>query len=137
MGIGVFVSGIFLLSIATALYANDIASIYSIVLLAFIGAFLGDHVGYFVGRYAEHRIWNIQAIEKFRGRIEKVLTMLERSTPLTVCAGRMTPAIRSFTPLVAGLSGVSPLKFSLCDLLACSIWATGLYLLVNGISAFA
>ncbi len=135
VGIGVFVSGIFLLSTATVLYANDVSGIWPIVSLAFAGAIAGDHLGYFIGRFAGHHIWDWKFIERFKPRIEKVFSMIEKSTPVTICAGRLTPPIRSFTPLVAGLSGVSPLKFSLCDLLACTIWATGLYLLVTGISS--
>ena len=137
IGIGVFISGIFLLTTATVMYANNLAGIGPIVALAFLGALAGDHLGYLIGRFAGHHIRDWHFIHRFRPRIEKAIAMVEKSAPVTVCVGRLSPPIRSFTPMVAGISGVSQLKFSLCDLLACSLWATGLFLLVTGISSLA
>jgi len=42
-------------------------------------------------------------------------------------------AIRSFTPLLTGISGMSRLRYSLIDTLACALWSAGLGLLVIGL----
>lgn len=132
--VGIFVSGIFLLSAATLLYSTGTSSIYEILPLAFLGATMGDHTGYFLGRYVGDRFWTAPVLRRYESRKHKVHDLLEKSAPLALCVGRLTPAIRSITPIVAGISGLTPLKFLAFDLLACSIWATGLYLLVTGLS---
>ena len=132
--IGIFVSGIFLLSTATLLYSTGNSPIIEIVPLAFLGAMAGDHTGYFLGRFVGDRFWKAPILRRYEERKHKVHDLLEKSAPLAICVGRLTPAIRSITPIVAGISGLSPTRFLAFDILACSIWATGLYLLVTGLS---
>lgn len=134
--VGIFVSGIFLLSAATLLYSTGTSSIYEILPLAFLGAVMGDHTGYILGRFVGDRFWKAPVLNKYEHRKHQVHDLLEKSAPLAICIGRLTPAIRSITPIVAGVSGIKPLRFLAFDLLACSIWATGLYLLVTGLSQF-
>ncbi len=133
-GIGIFVSGIFLLSLASLLYTSATVELPIIVGLAFAGAMLGDQTGYLLGRLAGHRFWDHRLLAKYQGRKDRIHALLEKSAPLAVIGGRLTPALRSITPIVAGISGLPPAKFIAYDALACTIWATGLYLLVTGIA---
>lgn len=132
--VGIFVSGLILLSAATLLYSTGTSNIYEIVPLAIAGAVMGDHTGYFLGKYVGDRFWKAPVLRRYEHRKHQVHDLLEKSAPLAICVGRLTPAIRSITPIVAGVSGLSPLRFLAFDLLACGIWATGLYLLVTGLS---
>ncbi|MBO6564329.1 MAG: DedA family protein [Pseudomonadales bacterium] len=132
--IGIFVSGVFLLSTATLLYSTGNSTIVEIVPLAFLGAMAGDHTGYFLGRIIGDRFWRAPIMRRYEKRKYKVHDLLEKSAPLAICAGRLTPALRSITPIVAGISGLSPTRFLAFDILACAIWATGLYLLVTSLS---
>jgi membrane-associated protein len=131
--IGIFVSGLILLSTATLLYSSGNNTLLEIVPLAFLGAVAGDHTGYVLGRLAGDRFWKAPVLQRFEHRKHRAHHLLEKSAPLAICIGRLTPAIRSITPIVAGVSGLSPARFLAFDLLACSIWATGLYFLVTQI----
>ncbi len=131
--VGIFVSGLVLLSTATLLYSSGNGTPLEIVPLAFLGAVAGDHTGYVLGRLAGDRFWKAPILRRYENRKHRVNDLLEKSAPLAICVGRLTPAIRSITPIVAGMSGLSPARFLAFDLLACSIWATGLYLLVTQI----
>ena len=51
VGIGLFVSGAILLSVCTLLYSQNIVSLYQMLPLAFLGAALADHMGFFLGRW--------------------------------------------------------------------------------------
>ena len=53
-----------------------------------------------------------------------------------ILIGRFVPAIRSLVPMMVGGSGISKLKFSLVDILACALWSAGLALLVVGLEIF-
>lgn len=133
-GIGLFISGVFLLSTTTVLYTAEPASLSAILMLAFSGALLGDHSGYLVGRLLGERVWHMAWLknrEKTRSRVQRQLV---KSAPVTICAGRFIPLLRSVTPIVAGVSGMSWRKFLACDVLACAIWATGLYLILTNLA---
>ena len=51
IGIGLFVSGVFLLGIASYLLSQEIISSTQLAITAAGGAILGDHVGFFFGRF--------------------------------------------------------------------------------------
>lgn len=132
-GIGLFVSGVFLLSTTTLLYTTGSASLSVILALGFFGALLGDHSGYVVGRLWGVRVWEISWLRNREETRTRIQTKLERSAPMTLCVGRLVPLLRSMTPIVAGVTGMSWRKFLVCDLLACTIWASGLYLILKNL----
>ena len=131
--VGIFVSGLILLSTATLLYSTGNSTILEIVPLAFFGAMAGDHTGYFLGRFVGDKFWKAPILRRYEQRKHQVHQLLEKSAPFAICMGRLTPALRSITPIVAGVSGLSPARFLAFDLLACTIWAAGLCLLVTQI----
>lgn len=133
-GIGLFVSGVFLLSTTTLLYTAESASLSMILMLAFTGALLGDHSGYLVGRHLGERVWHTAWFKNREQSRSRIQTRLVKSAPLTICAGRFIPLLRSLTPIVAGVSGMSWRKFLACDVLACAIWASGLYLILSNLA---
>jgi membrane-associated protein len=133
-GIGLFISGVFLLSTTTLLYTAESASLTTILMLAFTGALLGDHSGYLVGRLLGERVWHMSWLKSREQTRSRVQTQLVKSAPLTICVGRFIPLLRSLTPIVAGVSGMSWRKFLACDVLACTIWASGLYLILTNLA---
>lgn len=135
--IGIFVSGIFLLTTATLLYTSGTTPIEIIVPLAFLGAFCGDMSGYLLGRYFGPEFWKLPMIRRYADRRTRIEDLMRRSAPIALVVGRLTPAIRSITPIVAGMSGMSVRTYLACDTLACTLWASGLFALVTGISFLA
>jgi membrane-associated protein len=136
-GIGLFVSGVFLLSTTTLLYTTGSASLTAILVLGFSGALLGDYSGFMVGRLLGGRVWHISWLKNREQTRSKVQAQLESSAPMTICVGRLIPLLRSLTPVVAGVSGMSWRKFLACDVLACTIWASGLYLILTNLPRFS
>ena len=132
-GIGLFVSGAILLSAATYLYSSNDFPPTSIVAAAFIGAIVGDHLGYFIGRSAEPLITNSKWVKKHHSVAERITGGLQRSSLLAICVGRLFPVARSLTPAMAGAAGLSRIRFHLFDTIACTIWSAGLALLVVGL----
>lgn len=132
--IGIFVSGIFLLGTATLLYTSGSADIALIVTLAYTGALAGDVSGYFVGRLMGHQLDALAVMKKYRERRAKIARLIERLGPFAICIGRLTPAIRSITPIVVGMSDMPFRRYMPWELLALSIWASGLFLIVTSIA---
>jgi membrane-associated protein len=141
IGIGLFVSGIFLLSTCSLIYLQGDTSLFLIAALALGGAMAGDHTGYFVGLKAGPALWRIRwvrkRIVKRKNAYRRFTRIMLRSAPWAICVGRLTPAIRSVTPALAGVSGIKSGQFFIFDLLACSIWAAGLSILILGIDTLA
>ena len=134
--VGLFVSGVFLLTIVSLIYAQGEFPLLTLVSLAFLGAFIGDQVGFFVGKagapFLWKRRWVRKQLVKRKNSYRKFRRLLLTAAPAAICLGRLSPPIRSLSPVIAGLSGLRPLVFLLCDLLACALWASGLALLAYG-----
>jgi len=56
IGIGLFVSGVFLLGVASYLLSQELISGTQLAISAAAGAMLGDHVGFFFGRFLGPRL---------------------------------------------------------------------------------
>jgi membrane-associated protein len=132
-GIGLFISGAILLSICTVLFTQDIATLQQMLPLAFLGATIADHSGYYLGRWIGPGFHNTEFVIKRKAIFDKTEAMLVRHGEMAIIIGRLMTAIRSVVPLLTGISGLSPARYTLYDLVACAIWTTGLGLLVMGI----
>ena len=133
LGIGVFISGAILLSVCTVLYTQGIATLPQMLPLAFLGATIADHSGYYIGRWIGPGFHHTEFVIKRKAIFDKTEAMLVRHGEKAIIIGRLITAIRSVVPLLSGISGLSPARYSLYDLVACAIWTSGLGLLVIGL----
>jgi membrane-associated protein len=132
-GIGLVVSGAILLGVCTVMYTEQIATLSQMLPLAFSGACLADHLGFYLGRWIGPPFHHTRFALRRKAMLDKTEAMFRKHSELAILLGRLMTAIRSLTPLLAGVSGMSRLRYSLLDLLACSIWTAGLGLLVVGL----
>jgi membrane-associated protein len=133
LGIGIFISGVILLATCTVMYTEQIASLAQILPLAFAGALISDHCGFYIGRWAGPKFYHTKFGIKHQLRFEKAEKFIDQFSWSAVILGRLITAIRSLVPFVIGVSGMRPLRFSVFDTLACVIWTTGLGLLIVGL----
>jgi membrane protein DedA with SNARE-associated domain len=97
-----------------------------VIILGTLAEVAGSYVSYGVGRVAERPL-----IEKF-GRyllisktdIDRAERFLEGRGSWAIPVGRMAPFIRSFTSVVAGLTGMRALRFGILSLIGTAIYAT-------------
>ena len=135
-----FVSGVFLVAVSSAVYGSGEAGLSMIMALAFLGALAGDHAGYYVGYYIGHRVGpafhHLAFAEKYRDPITRAERLIRKYGVLAIFIGRFIPAIRSLIPALLGISGFKALRYSLCDATACLLWSLGLGLIVIGVDSF-
>ena len=136
VGIGLFVSGVLLLSVCTFLYVEQIATLQQMLPLAFCGAALGDHTGYYLGRWFGPRFHHTQFAQNRAQFLQRAETMIISYGNYAILFGRLMTAVRSVVPLLVGVSGMSRLKYTVYDLIACGIWTAALGLLVIGLEKF-
>lgn len=123
IGIGLLISGAFLLVISTALFSNELAGLEAIVPLAMIGAMIGDHAGFYAGLYLGPRLHHLRFANRHRDKIDRAENLIRRFGAWAIFVGRFIPAIRSLIPAALGVSGFNRLRYSLLDSLACALWA--------------
>ena len=115
---------------AVFLYLEGISSIYVLTAFAYIGAFVGDQSSYLMGRIFGSKMlkWNI--FKKRTKQVEKTKIWFDKYKFGAILLGRMTPSIRPFAPFFVGTFRLNYRTFLLFDLIACTVWASGLVLLV-------
>ena len=132
-GLGLLASGIILLSVSTILYTEQIVSIYQIMPLAFAGACLSDHLGFYLGRWFGPKFHHTAFAKKQTVRLQKGEAFILKYGATAIIVGRLMTAVRSLVPMMVGISGTDRVRFTLIDILACAIWCAGLGLLVVGL----
>ncbi|HAU14181.1 MAG TPA: hypothetical protein DCS92_10755 [Gammaproteobacteria bacterium] len=125
-GIGLFISGAFLVIVSSILYFTEVSSLPLICGLAMLGATAGDHVGFYVGYFLGPRLAQTRFAERHHAAIVRANAMIARYGAFTIFIGRFVPAIRSLLPAMIGITGFSRRVYSLLDALACCLWATAL-----------
>jgi len=133
VGIGLFISGAILLSVCTLLYVEQIATQQQILPLAFLGALLSDHSGYYIGRFMGPKFHQTTFAIKRAQTLKKAEQMINKYGVFAIFFGRFLTPIRSLVPLVTGVSGMDRARYSAFDIIACASWTICLGLLVIGL----
>lgn len=136
VGIGLFISGVLLLLVSATLYNNGIAGFEVLLPMAFTGALLGDHAGYYFGRTLGPKFHQIGVIKKYQANVKKAEDLIRRFGSAGIFIGRFVPAIRSIIPALVGISDMDRLRYSLVDALACFCWVLALAAILVGIEEF-
>ena len=132
IGIGLFVSGLFLVVACSIIYLHGWVDIQMIMLLAMLGASLGDHTGFYVGRLLGPGIEQLSWVQKHRDKLAKTEALARNYGRYAIFIGRFIPAIRSLLPAMLGMSGFDRVRYSALDLAACALWALALGAIVSG-----
>ncbi len=132
VGIGLFISGAILLSVCTLLYVEGIASLQQMLPLAFLGALLSDHSGYYIGRFMGPKFHHTAFAIKRAKMLEKAERTISKYGVFAIFIGRFLTPIRSIVPLVTGVSGMARARYTTFDVIACAVWTICLGLLIVG-----
>jgi membrane-associated protein len=111
IGVGLLISGVFLLIIATAIYSSELATI--------------EVIG--------PQFHSSSIASRYRKNIDRAEELIRKYGAAAIFIGRFIPAIRSLIPATLGLSKFNPVRYSLMDALACALWSIVLGLIVVGL----
>lgn len=123
-------------SVATLLYSNAVLTLWQISPVAFLGALLGDHAGFYLGLNFGTRLHDYALAKRYRTSLQKGEQLILRYGASAIFIGRFIPAIRSLIPALLGVSAFSTRRYNLLASMACAVWAALLAVLVwsaNGI----
>ncbi len=129
---GFFLPGDYLLFLAGMFVATgklDV-SIYTLVGGLMAAAILGNYVGYWFGRKTGPVLYLRKDSLFFKKKyIKAAEEYYEKQGAFALIMGRFIPIVRTFAPIVAGVIGVNPQKFTFYNVAGAILWVASLTLL--------
>ncbi|MEU8569416.1 VTT domain-containing protein [Streptomyces pathocidini] len=131
--IGFFLPGDSLLFTTGLLVATDQYLHYPlwlVCLLIVVAAVLGDQVGYLFGRKVGPSLFKRPDSKLFKQEnVEKAHEFFEKHGPKSLVLARFVPIVRTFTPIIAGVSRMNYRSFITFNVIGGLAWGAGVTLL--------
>ena len=130
--VGFFLPGDSLLFTAGVLVASGTVDIPLALLLVTVplAAIAGDQVGYTIGRTAGPRLFERPDSRLFQQEyVDKAYAYFQRYGARTIVIARFVPIVRTFAPVVAGVSRMDYRVFVTYNVLGGVLWGAGVTLL--------
>jgi membrane-associated protein len=131
--IGFFLPGDSLLFTTGLLVTSDKYLHYPLWLvcvLVVFAAVLGDQVGYLFGRKVGPTLFRRPDSRLFKQEnVEKAHEFFERHGPKSLVLARFVPIVRTFTPIIAGVSRMNYRQFLTYNVIGGTLWGAGVTVL--------
>jgi membrane protein DedA with SNARE-associated domain len=124
MPFGVFIPGHTLIIVAGFLAREGVFKIGDVILVASLGAIIGDVTGYILGKKYGYPFISKHGSKFFmkKERFKKFRKMINTHAAKAVIIGRYSPGTRSFAPFISGASHLPFRKFILLDIIGGISW---------------
>lgn len=100
-----------------------------LVFVIFLAAFIGDQVGYVLGRKYGRSYLERRKSVRIKAMVERAEAFYEKYGWSAVILARFYPWIRTFMPPIAGIAKMNYYKFLAANALGALIWGVGITLL--------
>ncbi|WP_432095091.1 DedA family protein [Streptomyces sp. bgisy100] len=130
--IGFFLPGDSLLFTTGLLVVTDKLDkpLWLVCVLIVAAAVLGDQVGYLFGRKVGPALFRRPDSKLFKQEnVEKAHEFFEKHGPKSLILARFVPIIRTFTPIIAGVSRMNYRSFIIFNIIGGALWGAGVTLL--------
>jgi len=101
---------------------QHVLKILPVIGYASVAGMLGDQLLFWAGRYFGERL--LPRLHKQQAAIDRVSQLINQYPTVSIFSVRFLYGMRLVGPVVIGASKVSPLKFSVINLLGAVVWAT-------------
>jgi membrane-associated protein len=129
--VGFFLPGDSLLFTAGLLInTEDVLPLWLVLLTVPLAAIAGDQVGYLIGRKAGPVIFNRPDSRFFQQEyVDKAYAYFDKYGARTIVLARFVPIVRTFAPVVAGVSRMRYRTFVVYNVVGGVLWGAGVVLL--------
>ncbi len=126
---GFFLPGDSLLFTAGFLASQNLLEIKLLLPVAFLGAVVGDSIGFSFGARVGRKLFNKEDSFFFRKEhLIKAEEFYEKHGGKAIVLARFMPFVRTFAPIVAGIGKMRYSRFAIFNLLGGLLWAVGVSL---------
>ncbi|MCX6438106.1 MAG: DedA family protein [Actinobacteria bacterium] len=108
--------------------AHSEANILILLVVIFIAAFMGDQIGFVLGRLVGRPYLERHSSPRITRMIERSERFYEETGWWAVVAARFFPWLRTFVPPIAGISHMNYYKFLSANALGALLWGVGITL---------
>ena len=109
--------------------SRDDVNILFLIFIIFLAAFMGDQVGYVLGRKYGRSYLERKDSPKIRKMVARAESFYEKYGWSAVILARFYPWIRTFMPPIAGIGKMNYYKFLSANALGALLWGVGITLL--------
>ncbi|MDP3729657.1 MAG: DedA family protein [bacterium] len=125
--LGFFLPGDSLLFTAGFLASQDLLNIWLLVIIVFLGAVIGDSVGYAFGKKVGPLIFTKEDSLIFhKDNLERSRVFYEKYGKKTIILARFMPGVRTFAPILAGVGQMHYGTFLSYNIIGGALWGIGL-----------
>ncbi|MER5911668.1 VTT domain-containing protein [Streptomyces sp. NPDC001982] len=104
--------------------------LWGAIALICLAAVLGDQAGYMFGKKVGPSLFNRPDSRLFKQEnVTKAHEFFEKYGPKSLILARFVPVVRTFTPIIAGVSGMKYRSFLVFNLIGGVLWGAGVTLL--------
>ncbi|WP_443053065.1 DedA family protein [Streptomyces sp. FXJ1.172] len=104
--------------------------LWGAIALICLAAILGDQAGYMFGRKVGPSLFNRPDSRLFKQEnVTKAHEFFEKHGPKSLVLARFVPIVRTFTPIIAGVSGMKYRSFLVFNVIGGVLWGAGVTLL--------
>ncbi len=121
--IGTIVPGSVMMTAIGALIGAGIIPFWSTMLWAILGAIAGDGISYWAGSHFKNRLHSIWPFKAHPTLLASGEIFFDKHGAKSVFIGRFVGPVRALVPLVAGMLGVKPLRFTIANITSAIGWA--------------
>jgi len=127
--IGIFLPGDSLLFTAGFLASQDYLNIWILMPVCFVAAIAGDATGYYFGQRFGRSLYERPDSKWFRkSHLVKAEEFFNKHGGRAIVIARFVPIVRSFAPIVAGVSLMPYRSFAIYNVFGAVLWAIGVTL---------
>ncbi len=121
--IGTIVPGSVMMTAIGALVGASIIPFWSTMIWAILGAIAGDSISYWLGYHFKNRLHTIWPFRKHPEILARGRAFFDAHGAKSVFIGRFVGPVRALVPVIAGMLGVKPLRFTLANIASAIGWA--------------
>ncbi len=129
--VGLIVPGAVLMFGVGTLVGTGVLGFKETMLLAFIGAVLGDSISFWVGKNYHEQLARLWPLNKRPDYLELGRSFFTKHGGKSIFFGRFVGPVRPVIPAIAGMMGMSSRYFLVMNVLSASLWAP--FYLIPGI----
>lgn len=128
--LGFFLPGDSLLLAAGIFAARGDMNIFALLIILFVAAVLGNTVGYMFGNKLGEKLFQKEDSRFFHKKhLRHAHEFYEKHGARAIVLARFVPIIRTFAPIVAGISEMNFTKFMTYNIVGSLLWSVGITLL--------
>jgi membrane protein DedA with SNARE-associated domain/membrane-associated phospholipid phosphatase len=121
--VGLIVPGVVMMTGMGALIAAGAIGFWPVVIAVVLGAILGDGLSFWLGHHFKGDIRRLWPFNRYPESLDFGVRFFDKYGSMSVIFGRFVGPVRPIIPVVAGMMGMTPTRFTVANVISAVLWA--------------